>query len=161
MGVDCLRGKPGPWAELYSTARWQRIRRHQLQEHPLCKYCAETGIVKPATICDHVEPHHGDVYKFWSGPFQSLCKRCHDSASAQLRILPDCRFAAHRPRGHRSRHRRPPPHSGQALRSRPPTGSPSAAALQQATRTVPIVFVTVVDPVGSGFVDSAADFEAG
>jgi len=33
--------------------------------------------------------------------------------------------------------------------------------LQQATRTVPIVFVTVVDPVGSGFVDSAADFEAG
>ncbi len=36
------------------------------------------------------------------------------------------------------------------------TGSPSAAALQQATRTVPIVFVTVVDPVGSGFVDNLA-----
>jgi len=30
------------------------------------------------------------------------------------------------------------------------------AALQQATRTVPIVFVTVIDPVGSGFVDSLA-----
>ena len=28
------------------------------------------------------------------------------------------------------------------------------AALQQATRTVPIVFVNVIDPVGSGFVDS-------
>jgi ABC-type uncharacterized transport system substrate-binding protein len=26
--------------------------------------------------------------------------------------------------------------------------------LQQATRTVPIVFVTVVDPVGAGLVDS-------
>ena len=36
------------------------------------------------------------------------------------------------------------------------TGSPTAAALQRATRTVPIVFVTVVDPVGSGFVDSLA-----
>jgi putative tryptophan/tyrosine transport system substrate-binding protein len=36
------------------------------------------------------------------------------------------------------------------------TGSPSAAAFQQVTRTVPIVFVTVVDPVGSGFVDSLA-----
>jgi ABC-type uncharacterized transport system substrate-binding protein len=36
------------------------------------------------------------------------------------------------------------------------TGSPSAAALQQATRTVPIVFVTVVDSVGSGFVDNLA-----
>jgi putative tryptophan/tyrosine transport system substrate-binding protein len=35
-------------------------------------------------------------------------------------------------------------------------GSPSVAALQQSTRTVPIVFVTVVDPVSSGFVDSLA-----
>src|ERR1700730_6383661 len=34
------------------------------------------------------------------------------------------------------------------------SGSPSVAALQQATRTVPIVFVSVVDPVGSGFVES-------
>jgi ABC-type uncharacterized transport system substrate-binding protein len=35
------------------------------------------------------------------------------------------------------------------------TGSPSVAAFQQATRTV-IVFVTVVDPVSSGFVDTLA-----
>jgi putative ABC transport system substrate-binding protein len=34
--------------------------------------------------------------------------------------------------------------------------SPALAALQQATRTVPIVFVSVIDPVGSGFVDSLA-----
>ena len=36
------------------------------------------------------------------------------------------------------------------------SSSPAVAALQQATRTVPIVFVTVIDPVGSGFVDSLA-----
>jgi putative tryptophan/tyrosine transport system substrate-binding protein len=36
------------------------------------------------------------------------------------------------------------------------TGSSSVAALQQATRSVPIVFVTVVDPVSSGFVDTLA-----
>jgi ABC-type uncharacterized transport system substrate-binding protein len=36
------------------------------------------------------------------------------------------------------------------------SGSPSVAAFQQATRTVPVVFVTVVDPVSSGFVDSLA-----
>ena len=35
-------------------------------------------------------------------------------------------------------------------------GTASAAALQQATRSVPVVFVTVVDPLGSGFVDSLA-----
>ena len=36
------------------------------------------------------------------------------------------------------------------------SSSPAVAALQQATRTVPIVFVIVVDPVGAGFVDSLA-----
>jgi len=34
------------------------------------------------------------------------------------------------------------------------TTSPGVAALQRATRTVPIVFASVVDPIGSGFVDS-------
>ena len=34
------------------------------------------------------------------------------------------------------------------------TGSPTLQPLFEATRTVPIVFVTVGDPVGSGFVDS-------
>jgi putative tryptophan/tyrosine transport system substrate-binding protein len=36
------------------------------------------------------------------------------------------------------------------------SSSPALAALQQATRTVPIVFVNVIDPVGSGFIDSVA-----
>jgi putative ABC transport system substrate-binding protein len=34
--------------------------------------------------------------------------------------------------------------------------SPAVTALQQLTRTVPIVFVSVVDPVGAGFVESLA-----
>ena len=36
------------------------------------------------------------------------------------------------------------------------TGSATTGALLQATSTVPIVFVTVADPVGAGFVDSLA-----
>jgi putative ABC transport system substrate-binding protein len=36
------------------------------------------------------------------------------------------------------------------------TGTPSLGPLLQATRTVPIVFMLVVDPVGGGFVDSLA-----
>jgi putative tryptophan/tyrosine transport system substrate-binding protein len=36
------------------------------------------------------------------------------------------------------------------------SGTPSVAAVQQATRSVPIVFAQVVDPVGSGFVESLA-----
>src|SRR5262245_36846672 len=36
------------------------------------------------------------------------------------------------------------------------TGSPPVVALRRATRTVPIVFVLVADPVGAGFVESLA-----
>ena len=36
------------------------------------------------------------------------------------------------------------------------TGSPPVAALQQTTRTLPIVFVLVSDPVGAGFVEGLA-----
>jgi putative ABC transport system substrate-binding protein len=36
------------------------------------------------------------------------------------------------------------------------SGAPTVAALQQATRTVPIVFGSVIDPVGAGFVESLA-----
>jgi putative tryptophan/tyrosine transport system substrate-binding protein len=35
-------------------------------------------------------------------------------------------------------------------------GSPAMGALQQVTRTVPIVFAVVVDPVGAGYVDNLA-----
>jgi len=35
-------------------------------------------------------------------------------------------------------------------------GTPAVTALQQATRTVPIVFVNTIDPVGAGLVDSLA-----
>jgi len=36
------------------------------------------------------------------------------------------------------------------------SGTPSVAALQQASRSLPIVFTAVTDPVGAGFVDSVA-----
>lgn len=41
--------------------------------------CKARGDIVEATVCDHVEPHDGDVDKFWAGPFQSLCKPDHDA----------------------------------------------------------------------------------
>lgn len=64
----------------YSTARWRAIARTQLLTQPLCSMCAEVGDITPATVCDHITPHRGDADLFWSGPFQSLCKPCHDGA---------------------------------------------------------------------------------
>jgi hypothetical protein len=69
----------GQFDHLYKTARWQRLRKHQLMVQPLCAMCAEAGRVTPAVICDHVEKHDGDPTEFFTGRLQSLCKRCHDA----------------------------------------------------------------------------------
>ena len=42
--------------------------------------------MEPATICDHVEPHRGDINKFWLGKLQSLCKPCHDGAKREIEL---------------------------------------------------------------------------
>ena len=64
---------------LYRSPRWRRIRKAQLIEHPLCKFCLEQGRVTPAAIADHVEPHRDDINQFWVGKLQSLCLQCHVS----------------------------------------------------------------------------------
>jgi 5-methylcytosine-specific restriction protein A len=65
---------------LYKLARWLKIRAAQLLAEPTCRMCWELDQrATPATVCDHVEAHGGDVEKFWAGPFQSLCARCHNS----------------------------------------------------------------------------------
>lgn len=65
---------------LYWTTRWRAIAKDQLALEPLCAMCLAEGRVTPATVCDHVEPHRGDVFAFWNNPRQSLCASCHSSA---------------------------------------------------------------------------------
>lgn len=66
------------YRKLYHSAAWLKIRAYQLQIEPMCRMCAEQGRVTVATVCDHIEPHRGDPAQFYAGPFQSLCKPCHD-----------------------------------------------------------------------------------
>ena len=76
----------------YKLARWQHLRSHQLRIEPLCAFCLQRGVVTLATIVDHVEPHRGDVNRFWLGKLQTLCKSCHDSTNRlveQRGYLPD------------------------------------------------------------------------
>jgi hypothetical protein len=65
--------------KLYKTARWQR-NRHSVFARDLytCARCSRIDADTSKLVCDHVEPHRGDIEKFWAGPFQTLCKRCHD-----------------------------------------------------------------------------------
>jgi 5-methylcytosine-specific restriction protein A len=75
---DRFRRVSKPWRALYDTAAWKRIRLHQLTAEPLCRWCRDRGLTVVATVCDHVVAHRGDPDKFFAGPFQSLCKPCHD-----------------------------------------------------------------------------------
>lgn len=66
------------FSSMYNNRRWRKLRARQLQTYPLCAYCLRKGLAIEATVCDHCTPHNGDPVKFWEGPFQSLCKPCHD-----------------------------------------------------------------------------------
>lgn len=63
----------------YNNTRWRRRRALQLSHEPLCRMCLEMGRYTEATVADHVEPHNGDMVKFWSGELQSLCATHHSS----------------------------------------------------------------------------------
>lgn len=72
------------WSHLYQNPRWRRVRASQLRAEPSCRMCGAMGFVTAATVCDHVEPHNGDMVKFWSGPFQSLCAEHHSSDKQRI-----------------------------------------------------------------------------
>lgn len=68
-----------PWQQWYRTARWQRLRMEVLTRDLFtCQRCRRIEADTSQLVCDHVEPHRGDSDKFWTGPFQTLCKPCHD-----------------------------------------------------------------------------------
>lgn len=68
-----------PWRAWYKTARWQKLRWSiLLRDLFACQTCKRVEADTSKLVCDHVEPHRGDEQKFWSGPFQTLCKDCHD-----------------------------------------------------------------------------------
>jgi 5-methylcytosine-specific restriction protein A len=68
-------------------SRWDKFRLQFLRMHPLCagphSQCAAEGRVTAATVVDHRDPHRGDMVKFWAGPFDPLCTRCHNIKTAK------------------------------------------------------------------------------
>ncbi|RWP80467.1 HNH endonuclease [Mesorhizobium sp.] len=77
--TDAKRRASQPWRQWYRTREWFAIRARQLRREPFCAFCARAGVRTLAAVCDHVERHRGDRVRFYAGPFQSLCKACHDS----------------------------------------------------------------------------------
>jgi len=62
--------KKGNSMRLHGTERWRRMAKHQLRVEPLCRMCLAEGKVAAATTADHIEPHGGDINKFWLGKLQ-------------------------------------------------------------------------------------------
>jgi len=61
-------------------ARWRAERKRFLQHNPLCVKCMENGILRAATVVDHIKPHRGDTELFWDRDnWQPLCETCHNS----------------------------------------------------------------------------------
>ena len=73
-----------PWRKWYRTARWLAIAAYQLNVQPLCRFCKAKGIIRAATVCDHIHAHKGDPVRFWGGPFQSLCASCHSGEKQRI-----------------------------------------------------------------------------
>ena len=59
--------------------RWRVARKAFLGQNPLCVKCYTAGILRAATVIDHIIPHKGEMELFWDkSNWQALCKRCHD-----------------------------------------------------------------------------------
>jgi len=60
-------------------ARWQRVARQHLAQHPLCVRCLTIGCPTPAQLVDHIIPIHGEADPRFYDPdnHQALCRRCH------------------------------------------------------------------------------------
>ena len=56
-----------------NSAAWGRMRRQVLNEEPLCRHCAEQGLVVPATEVDHMNGAADNSRE----ALQALCKPCH------------------------------------------------------------------------------------
>ena len=66
-------------------ARWQKVRRAYLDEHPMCAECAKHNRIRAAEVVDHIRAHKGDWKSFWDrNNWQALCKPCHDSKTAKV-----------------------------------------------------------------------------
>ncbi len=67
------------------NSKWQKARKTYLQSNPLCFFCKENGIIKSATVVDHIIPHKGNQKLFWDKTnWQSLCTHCHNSIKQRI-----------------------------------------------------------------------------
>lgn len=76
--------KDKDYNKLIHTARWLRLRRDILTEHPICERCEAEGFVTPATEVHHRKPveygiNYAEKRRLMFDPdnLMALCHDCH------------------------------------------------------------------------------------
>jgi 5-methylcytosine-specific restriction enzyme A len=86
-GSAASRGYDSRWAG-YSRRRLRKA------EHALCVCCKANGIVRPATLTDHIVPGRRKPELFWvEANHQSLCDACHNTVKKVLEARLDLGLA--------------------------------------------------------------------
>lgn len=76
---------------MYKSSAWQTIRQGQLSREPLCAGCRVQGLIRAASVVDHVIPWRSvGPEAFRTNRFQSLCPDCH-SGKTGLEVRGVCR----------------------------------------------------------------------
>lgn len=69
-------------------ATWDKAAKRYRIAHPLCLGCEAMGVVEPATVVDHIEPHEGNQAKLWDeANWQSSCRWHHSAVKQRLEQL--------------------------------------------------------------------------
>jgi 5-methylcytosine-specific restriction protein A len=67
----------------YGTVAWQKARAEHLRIEPYCRDCRALGLLRLATVVDHIRPVKQGGDFFDEDNLQSLCNRCHERKSTQ------------------------------------------------------------------------------
>lgn len=62
-----------------SSAAWRGIREQVLRAEPLCRSCRQKGVLRSATVADHID---GDSHNNAADNLQPLCASCHSRFTA-------------------------------------------------------------------------------
>ena len=63
----------------YRSAEWRKFRKFYLMEHPVCVHCEAKGLVREASVVDHIVPIREGGNRFAHSNLQPLCDSCHNS----------------------------------------------------------------------------------
>ena len=78
-------GRRGSARKRGYTTQWDRASKAHLRDHPLCIGCGAVGHTVEAKVVDHVEPHRGDMVKFWNRDmWQGCCTWHHDTVKQRM-----------------------------------------------------------------------------